>query len=71
MAFLLFDAASHYDFLAWTPPAGESAALFSVHDEAALRRARRFAGALSEKTIWRTDGVVTDTSKLLRETSWE
>ena len=43
--------------------------LFSVHDEAALRRARRFAGALSETAMWRTDGKLTNTSSLRRETS--
>ena len=74
MCFLLYDAASHYDILSWNPPSSKKRGegerlLFSVYDECALRRARRYAGALSETAMWRTDGVLTNTSSLRRETS--
>jgi len=43
--------------------------LFSTHDEAATRRARRAAAALSTSDEWHVDGERRRLS-LLREKSW-
>ncbi len=74
MSFLILVDGNHYDYLAYSDGVHDQT-LFSIHDAAALRRARRFVVQLvrlggSGAHPWRIDGVLTE-APILRQTSWQ
>ena len=68
-AFLLRVDGNHYDYLSWVGnQEDEERTVFSVYDETARRRARRFALSLSPGD-WRVDGEK-KAPPTLRQSSW-
>ena len=73
-AFLVRVDGNHFDYMGWTESnAMINQTVFSIYDETALRRARRCARHLGNRTVdgeWRRDGEII-AAPLLRQTSWD